>query len=46
MRSAGLATRADCSFVESDLADAIADRVAALSERGYVWPRPPKCKLP
>jgi len=46
MRSAGLATRADCSFIESDLADAIADRVAALAERGDIWPRTPKCNLP
>jgi hypothetical protein len=27
--------RADCSSVESDFVDAVVDRVAALSERGY-----------
>ena len=37
--------RADCSSVESGFVDAVVDRVAALTERGYSWPRRPKRNL-
>ncbi len=41
----GEGAKADCNSVELDFADAVVDRVAALSERGYNWLRRPKRNL-
>ena len=38
--------RADCNSIESGDVDAVADRVAALIERGYNWPVDPTAICP